>query len=492
MARKKKKSPVFAIIIIIGIVVVGFAFLDVQLSDIIPLGLLETSRNINCDGVECRLSFGFSQGNFDGNPITETLPLTEVDLNAPILAEFRIEPATAFGGVPVGCETISNDNSLQKMNLEAFSLQTGSTVPTLMTSIPESEFAIDDRDRDIVLPQDIQPLLTQGQDILNLELVAGVCSVGDINYFIFNGRCFSPSVPPAVDAVCTRGSSGALINFIKRPPELQPNSNPLLKLNDYLNENEITETLTSFAVAESFTLADPTIITDITMKISARDPTTGLGAVNTIVTAFIWNLDAVPPERVTQSQALGGFGVISAEVNFKFLDTVLLMPSTNYAVGIRVEQNLGNEFRYAQFDQSATTHECVIDRNIVSETSFETSFVSNGLCGIDIFHDRLLTQTLLGTGQAGGEQGIQGIQGIEGLEGIQGIQGIQGEQSIPLTQEELIAILCDGSETEPEICQRSDFLFPFLQIGDTSFGLLILIGVIIIVVGLIGIIVRRR
>jgi len=510
MVRKKKgKFTTFTVIILSGIVVVGFAFLDVQLPDIIPLSVIDSNRNINCDGVECRLGFNFGRGNFDGNPIMETIPLSEVDLNAPIIAEFRIEPvATEFNGTisgtnpPLSCYEFTI-NATQKINLQAFSLQAGSTVPVLTTSITEGGFGTDSSGRTVVLGKNIQPLLTVGQDILNLELVAGACDVGSgINYFVFHGRCFAPSTI----ATCSRGSSGAIINFLLKPLELQPNSNLLLEQNDHLQQHDEFESASSFAVAEAFQLPVTTVITDITMNIASKD-------LSTRVTAFIWNIDEVPPKRITQSITISGFGTQNFPTTFSFPDAKVLTPLTNYAVGIRVDGSQPNSFTYSVISQTANTHRCVIDRS--PAINGETMFVSNGLCGIDISHNQFLAQTILGTGGQGdtslqgvqgiqgiegqqgvqgieGQQGVQGIEGIEGQQGIEGQEGIQGESVPSLTRDELVAILCDGSETEPELCQRSVLLFTFLQIGDSSFWLLILIGVIIIVVGLIGIIVRRR
>ena len=501
MARKKKKSPIFTVAIVIGIVLVTFGLLEIPFPDLIPLSVIDSQRNINCDGVECRLSFGFTRGNFDGNPITESIPLTEVDLNSPMIAEFRIEPvAIEFNGTisgtnpPLECfEFIDNAN--EKINFQAFSIQTGSTVPMVTGSISEGGFGLDSTGRTVVLGQNIQPLLSQGHDIMNLELVAGTCNIGvGINYFIFHGRCFAESTV----AECNRGSSGAVINFLKKPPELQPNFDLLLKQNIHLQQHDILESASSFAVAEAFQLQIPTVITDITMNIASKDQTTR-------VTAFVWNVDQVPPERITQSITLTGFGLQAFPTTFSFPDAKALTPFTNYAVGIRVDGSQANSFTYSTFSQTANTHRCVIDRS--PAINGETMFVDNGICGMDISHNQFLAQILIGigTGEQGatGSQGIQGEQGVEGVEGtegaegeqglqgIQGIQGIQGELAPSLTRDELVALLCDGSQTELQLCE-TNLALDFFMIGGTTFDFLIIAGAIIIGLAIIGVFVRRR
>jgi hypothetical protein len=473
--------------------------------------LLTGNRNIVCDGVECRLGIGFNKGNFDGNPLRDNLPLSEIDLNSPIIVEFRIEPvAIEHGGTISGtgadpaCEQfVSNVN--EKLNLEAFSVQAGTTVPSLSTSIPEGGLGKDSRGRNIVLQQDIQPLLTKGQDVLNVELVAGTCATGSgINYFIFNGRCFAPSAT----ATCTRGSSGAQILFLQKPPEIQLGQNPLLKQNRYLQLDDVRENATSFAIAETFQLTDPTVITSIVMQIGA-DPADNLSQfVDSRVTAFIWNMDKSPPERILQSETKSGFGTLETDIEFTFPSAVALKAVENnmqitYGVGIRVEQNLGDEFIYLQFDQKATTHECVISKSLTPES--ESQFVSNGLCGFDIFHNSAQALAILNI--------------------------IENEPET-LTRDELIALLCEGVSPKPISCQGfetaqptpsscgdteiffngqclcaptydrqangqcvitdSSLLPDLLQIGQFSLQLLVIIGAIIIVLGIIGIIVRSR
>ena len=505
---KKGIGKAFLVVIAVGFGLIGLSFLETPFPDIIPLTVLDTSRNINCDGAECRLAFDFGKSNFLGDPLRDVLPLSEIDLNAPILVDFRIEPIfLEHGGFnsnpsadPACALVVSNAN--EKMNLVAFSVQAGSTVPTLTTSITEGGFGMDSSGRNIVLQQDIQPLLTEGQDVLNMELVAPTCPT--LIYSIFHGRCDTPTAT----ATCARGSSGARIDFLKKPADIELSQNPLLEQNRKLQGNEVTENRTRFAIAETFQLIDPTVITSIVMEIGARDGQTGQPVTDTRVTAVVWNMDKTPPERIIESDTLGGFGILQNNVEFKFPNAVALKATENnqqitYGVGIRVDQSIGDEFIYLQFDQTSKTHQCLIDTN--PTTTGETAFSPNGLCGMDIFHNP--TQALA-------------------------ILNIVENEPETLTRDELIALLCEGISPKPVTCQGFDTAQPtagscgdteiffngqclcaptydrqangqcvitdssllpdLLQIGQFSLQLLVIIGAIIIVLGIIGIILRSR
>ncbi len=506
---KKGIGKAFLVVIAVGFGLIGLSFLETPFPDIIPLTLLDSNRSVNCDGAECRLAFSFAQGSFDGTPIRDNLPLSEVDLNAPINVGFRIEPIfLEHGGFnsspsadPACALVVSNAN--EKLNLVAFDPKAGSTVPMLTTSLLEGGFEVDSRDRQIVSQQDIQPLLTKGQGVLSMELVAPTCPT--LLYSIFHGTCNTPTAT----ATCARGSSGVRIDFLKKAPEIELNQNPLLEQNRHLQGNDIRENRTSFAIAEVFKLTDPTVITSIVMAIGAKDFTTGEPSIDTRATAIIWNMDKTPPERIIESDTLSGFGTqCCSDVEFKFPNAVVLKAIENnqqitYGVGIRVDQNLGDEFIYERFDQTADTHQCVIDTNPTA--TGETAFSPNGLCGMDIFHNP--TQAL-------------------------SILNIVENEPETLTRDELIALLCEGVSPQPITCQGFDTAQPtpsscgdteiffngqclcaptydrqangqcvitdssllpdLLQIGQFSLQLLVIIGAIIIVLGIIGIILRSR
>jgi len=473
----KNAGLFFGALVLVGFGIVAIGFLETPFPDIIPLSLLAQNPSITCEGVECRLAFNRGKDSFDGSVVFESLNLLEVDTNLPIVLDFQINAVN----IPVGCESeVDNDG---KVNINAFSTRLGSGdgtggIPSVITTINEGI-------------TDIQPLLTEGLDFIHFELVGGECSTGSILYGVTQQD----------------GGGGAVIDFTQRPPEIREFSNPLLAQNDFLLQEEFTESATNFAVAESFQLRDPTVITDIKIRIGSQDRVTE-------ITAFVWNLDTTPPERVVQaSETFSGITFVT-DLDFSFPNAVVLMPTENdipinYAVGIRVDKNLDQSFIYTRTDQTARTHGAVIDRNPTLDG--ETMFVDNGIIGIDIFHSQVLAEFI--------------------LDKIPDIP-IEIIEPDPLTQEELVAILCEGIEPEPEICQGINTANPtadqcgiteiffngeclcapnydrnalgsceirdttslpdLLQIGGFSFLLLVVIGVIIILVGITGIIVRRR
>ncbi len=459
LGRKNKKFPFFAMILVVGVVVLGLALSQTpELEQLLPLSfLLERECFVNTIGfgqvsfgdLECRLIIGSLVGS--RLPEIRSLPLTEVDVNSPMILTLTYVHATQ--GNPVCDATITD--------------------PTVTLS--------DENGNIIATPQDntdIQPLLVQGQQTLIIRIDGNfdpaVCADGDVRY---NGQL--------------------KITFLQKPPEIEEFTNPLLAQWLYLadfRDQGVVETATRFAVAESFQLNDPTVITGLRVRIGS-DLSTSEQDIDTSLTAFVWNLDKTPPERVVQS-AETFTGIIASrpelDIDFTFPNSVALLPTTNYGVGIRVDQNLGQKFVYMQSNQTTNTHECVIDRN--SSIDGEINFVPNGLCGFDIFHSQFRASQLLGGGGGQeGEQGIQGEQGIEGIQGIggiQGIQGIQGEPAPELSQEEILEIICEGRTDG--ICREGSSLLGLFQIGESSFDILLLIAGIIIFIGIIGFIVRRR
>ena len=472
MARKRKKPSSIVLLllgamIVFGIAVVGMTVLEIPIA-FSPLSLIDSNRNINCDGTECRIGLGFNQGRLDSSPfnppIMENFPLSETDLNAPILVDFRVEPT---GIIPVGCETQLSTNEM--LDINAFSVQPGSTVPTLTTGILEGGFGQDTSGRRIVLQTDIQPLLTDGQDVMAISLQAGLCDIGGetVTYNVFNGRCSGPSATdPTV--LCTRGASGVQIYFFKKPPELnspsliiegtsasfgigiQVPANVLLSQNDFLSQQEVEVFETSFAVGEKFQLTNPTVITDIQMTLFDSD---SFGDSKAVVTGFVWNIDESPPKRIAQSQSITGIGPLESNFKFSFPNAVVLMPGdstpTNYAVGIRVDQNTESMLFGRSPQQTANTHQGIID--LTPTANAESSFVDAGLIGIDIFHDRLLAETILALTDGGDVD-----------------QPLPDQPPEPLTQSELISILCAGLEPEPEICQGDTFQLTINQCGATE------------------------
>ena len=475
MARKRRKPSSIVLIllgamIVFGVAVISITVLEIPISlSIFQLSLIDADRNILCDGSECRKSFG---GSITGDPTVDLgsggggftqIPLSEVDFNAPIRIGFRVEPFS----IAVGCESFVSTNEM--MNINAFSIQPGTTVPMLTTTIQEGGFD-DSSGRQRVIFTDIQPLLTEGQDILELATQAGFCSIGSgIVYIVFNDRCNTPSTTdPTI--LCTRGDAGAKVTFFKKPPEFnEPSllikgtiadfgsgfspipSNVLLAQNVFLSTSEFEQSETSFAVGEKFQLSNPTVITAIQMEL--HDSRAFAVPSPAVITGFIWNLDESPPKRIAQSQSLTGISSRDSNFKFSFPNAIVLMPGnppTNYAVGIRVDENLGDlNYGHSPEQLIAKTHSGI--RSLTTTANDEGTFQDVGLVGIDIFHDRALAETILALTDGGDVD-----------------QPLPDQPPEPLTQTELIAILCAGLEPEPEICQGDLFQLTINQCGATE------------------------
>jgi len=196
---------------------------------------------------------------------------------------------------------------------------------------------------------------------------------------------------------------GLITSFSLDPNEINENSNPMLKQVDFLAGSDVIETSPRFAVAESFQLQNPTVITSFEMQLATQDP-------DAVVTGYVWNLDTSSPERIVQSaETFTGAQItpILGKVKFTFPNAVALLPDMevqcittpcdpvpiNYAVGIRVSGNLAQSFSYLQADATPDTHSGIIDRN--PSINDESSFSDNGIIGIDIFHDPAKAEELL-------------------------------------------------------------------------------------------------
>lgn len=487
MGRKRRKPSQIVLLllgamIVFGIAVVGITVLEIPISlSFLQLNLIDTNRNILCDGPDCKLTF--HQQSFNGDPSTlgdgqgiAILPLTEMDLNAPIRVGFRVEPNTNLSAIPVGCESFVSTNEM--MNVNAFSIQPGNTVPMLSTTIQEGGFQIrvnnqgvpDPSGRQEVIDTDIQPLLTEGQDVLELTIDAGICTIGsDISYRVFNGRCTTPSLTdPSI--LCTRGETGSKVKFFKRPPEFNDPSlvregtiadfgsgvfpelaNVLLAQNIFLSTSEFLTPEINFAVGEKFTLTNPTVITDIVMEL--YDPAAFNQPSSVVITGFIWNLDESPPKRIAQSASITGIGSADSNFKFSFPNAVVLMPGsppTNYAVGVRIDGNTGTIlYGHSPEQLTAKTHSGI--RSITTTANDEGTFEDVGLVGIDIIQDRALAETILALTDGGDVD-----------------QPLPDQPPEPLTQSELISILCAGLEPEPQICQGDILTLTINQCGATE------------------------
>jgi len=491
----KNAGLFFGAIVLVGFGVVAIGFLETPFPDIIPLSLiLERECFVNVLGfgqvsfgdLECTLRISSLTDRV--LPLTRPLTLVGVDTDSPMTLEWTWVSSSQGN---LACDATVTDPTVTLTD------ETGSIISTPPKGITE-----------------IQPLLLPDQQTLNI-LVEGnfdpvICQQGDVRY---NGEL--------------------TLRFLQDPPEIQEFTNPLLAqwlyLADFRDQSRV-ETSQRFAVAESFQLVDPTVITSLRVRIGS-DLNIGEQDFGTSITAFVWNLDESPPKRIVQSaETFTGFQASRPEVDidFTFPNAVALLPVENnqqitYGVGIRVEQNIGQKFIYMQSNQTADTHECVIARNSASDS--ESSFISNALCGFDIFHSHFKASQILDTGDEGVSQVII-------LDRLTEIENLIESTDDPITRAELVALLCEGIEPEPQICQGINTASPtadqcgvteiffngqclcaptfdrnaqgsceisdkstlpdLLQIGGLSFLALVVIGVIIILVGITGIIVRRR
>lgn len=438
--RKPKRNEIVigVFLIVIGLAVVGFTFSDTSftsITNIVPLNIIPENvcaqsfvgfGNIIFGDVECFQSFN-SFGT-DSLPFQFVIPLVEVDTNAPIILEYNFIPVCPItradcaegdvrgvnGGLPDPCASFATEpGRIFVTDENGILIHTGNEVAT-----------------------DIQPLLLPNQQtlILNFDDTGfGVCPTDEIRY-------------------SRTGSNG--LSFLQSPPEITEVSNPLLEQWLFLanfRDHEVIEKAQRFAVAESFELIDPTVITGIRVRVGSgldpRDQDFG-----TSITAVVWNLDETPPKRIVESETIFGFTFplnSELDIDFTFPTAVALLPLVNnqpvtYGVGFRVEQNSGSEFAYMQNNQTANTHGCVIDRN--SSLTGESTFVSNGICGFDIFHSPFRAFSLLTA--AGGTETEQSI-----LDRLNEIENTILTTDDEITRTELTAILCEGIEPQPTICQ---------------------------------------
>ncbi len=487
MVKIEKNAGIFfGVLVIAGFGIVAFALLETPFPDLIPLSvILQRECRFNTVGFG-EISFGdvecfqnFNRFTTDNLPFQFVLPLSGADLNSPIDLEFDFDP-TIF---PPECASFVTPN-IELILTDG----TGSIIHRATEGM-----VVDIRQ--FLLP-DQQTLIINFDD-----RGIGICPTSSVLY---------------TEVI----SSG--VRFQQRPPEIREDTNLLLEqwlfLADF-RDQQVEESSQRFAIAESFQLVDPTVITDLRVRLGSALTTRSTPVANDFsatVTAFVWNLSETPPKRVVQSaETFTGITESRAELDldFTFPNAVALLAIENnqpitYAVGIRVDQNIGQVFAYTQSNQTTNTHVCVIDRS--STANAETMFTPNGICGFDIRHDPFKAFQIL---QALPDPNAPVIPD-------------------PLTQAELIALLCEGLEPEPEICQgintarptadqcgiteiffeeqclcaptydrnaQGDCVIPntfnlpdLLQISQFSFELFLLLGIIIAIIGIAGIIIRRR
>jgi len=431
MARKKKiknETVIGVALIILGLAVVGFTFSDTSFTSVLPLRFL--TETFRCDpnaisgneiqtgnGVECRVSLDV-KFDIDDLPQTISFPLSIVDTNSPIILDYDYIPDRPD---PACTGSFITDVVSLRITDENGNAIIASTVEGIT---------------------DLQPLLLPGQRVVVIHYDAGIVPV-----------CPTEPVEYEID----RNISGGDVIFFSAPPEINELSDNLLEQWVHLAQfccgafprtTVDLELSTNFAVAETFQLENPTVITSLRTRIGSD-----LGGPDqeTTVTAFVWNMDTSPPERIiTSAETFIGFeGRDETDIDFTFPTTIVLLPTQNnqpinYGVGIKVSQNPGQEFLYGYSPQIGNTHECLKD--LTADPDVESNFVTHGICGFDIRHSPLRAFTLL--------QAAEGTETEDQI--LDRLSEIEAEiltTDDELTRTELTAILCEGITPQPAICQ---------------------------------------
>jgi len=278
-------------------------------------------------------------------------------------------------------------------------------------------------------------------------------------------------------------------------PLIDESSPVLLRTLDFVFFNDppntITESSPRFAVAERFSIQNATVITEFTMKLATEDP-------DVTVTGYVWRTDS-PLRLVSSAETFNGteIGTVLNDVKFTFPRAVVIEPSpeficpdsipefpvqcgqpiiNNYAVGIRVDQNLAGSFTYGFINVDTfpadifepippDAHRRVVDlhvgfgdRDLDSEFSLTfrpldqfqrvTPVCSQtpqpfecqvGMIGIEIWHDQALAQNI--------EEQVDEI-----------IDQIMNQTDIVTPEEELTA--CIAIFPPPPECTGDDPLAP--------------------------------
>jgi len=217
-------------------------------------------------------------------------------------------------------------------------------------------------------------------------------------------------------------------NVTQAIPLVDESSPVLLRTKDFVSPSNVIESAPRFAVAERFAPQNATVITEFTMQLATEDP-------NVTVTGYVWDDSGTLPIRlVSSTETFNGtdIGTVLSDVTFTFPRAVVLEPTEffdcpdfvgiacgqpfirNYAVGIRVDQNLAGSFTYGFINVTVPTdpfpigfHQKVIDLDVTIDG--ETVFLFTPICiqifplplacqegmiGIDILHDPALAQSL--------------------------------------------------------------------------------------------------
>jgi len=206
-------------------------------------------------------------------------------------------------------------------------------------------------------------------------------------------------------------------------PMIQEDNVRLLGTKDFVSPDNVIEVSPRFATGVQFNLNNLTVITDFTMKLATQDP-------DVTVSGYIWWTDTNPPFRIQKSfETFNGteIGTVINDVTFTFPQAVILRPTSacpdptdmpsetvaqrtqidldcptvleqlDYAVGIRVDQNLAGSFTYGARGLEGTItpiqYTPVLDTLVTLTEEFFLK-PQNGIIGIDIFHNADLANDL--------------------------------------------------------------------------------------------------
>ena len=222
-------------------------------------------------------------------------------------------------------------------------------------------------------------------------------------------------------------------------PLIDESSPVLLRTLDFVSPSIITESSPRFAVAERFAfIQNATVITEFTMQLATEDP-------DVTVTGYVWRTDS-PLRLVSSAETFNGteIGTVLRDVKFTFPRAVVLEPSpeficpddpfvlcgqpiiNNYAVGIRVDQNLAGSFTYGFINVDTypddvfepiplDAHRRVVDLHVDLDSENVFAFTpldqfqritpvceqipkpfecQEGMLGIEIWHDQALAQNI--------------------------------------------------------------------------------------------------
>jgi hypothetical protein len=451
-----KGSPrIFIIIILAGLVVISLGFLELEFPEFVPLTLVSTLSNVRCDGIDCEWQLSARIFASPNVIYTDRIPIDIIDLEQPVVFLFDVATFSSLAGSPIAVT-----------RTEVF-------IVTMDANGTENRESLTTLGKGVV---DITSFLQGKTGFLELEHTGVTCAsacVGTLSLRSTTSTHF--------------GQRGVITSFTLDPPEIDETSSAFLRQKDFLAQSSVIESATRFAVAESFQLKtiNATVITDFTMLLATQDPTAEVKGV-------IWDLNKSPPERVVESvETFNGTRISTVLGNIKFtfpvialladqnvvcVTTPCLPQPINYAVGIRVDQNLAQSFTYLQADGNADTHGAVIDRS--PNLQDEVMFLDHGLIGIDINHDPAKGQELLDI--LIGEQDPEPVVCIAQFDPVCGVDAITydnscfadgagveiahtGECTILDTMmnmtngaDDPTVIICEGISPEPPECQGVD------------------------------------